>query len=177
MSRARVAVGSGVLALGVLFGYSPAGAAPNGPEGFGEPTQEQIERSIQVWDPSGHVEALEVESTEGDDTVVNLDSDILFAFGSAELPQSAATRIADLVSDIPQNARVSVTGHTDNIGSDADNLTLSQQRAEAVASAITAARADLVLTVEGRGETEPVASNSSPEGREDNRRVEIRYGG
>ena len=72
---------------------------------------------------------------------------------------------------------MSVTGHTDDVGTDADNLSLSKDRAATVAAAVTAARPDLVLTVEGRGESDPVESNREPAGREANRRVEIRYGG
>jgi len=137
-------------------------------------------RQRAVWDPSGSVEPLETETTQGDETVVSLDSDILFAFGSAEVSPVATERIGQLVVEIPQGAAVSVIGHTDSVGDDAANLELSRQRAQAVAAAITAARPDLALDVQGRGETEPVAPNSSggednPEGREQNRRVEIRY--
>jgi outer membrane protein OmpA-like peptidoglycan-associated protein len=147
------------------------------PADFGEPTAEQIADSIHVWDPTGHVEVIETESTDGDETVLSLDSDILFAFGSSEMPSSATSRISELVAGIPEGAAVSVTGHTDDVGTDADNLELSKDRAATVAAAVTAARRDLVLTVEGRGESDPVESNSEPEGREANRRVEIRYGG
>lgn len=108
---------------------------------------------------------------------MSLDSDILFAFGSAELSPVAVARLADLVADVPQGIAVSVIGHTDDVGSDADNLVLSQQRAETVAGAVAAARPDLILDIEGRGESDPVESNSDPEGREQNRRVEIRYTG
>lgn len=156
------------------------------PDEYTDPTPEMLARVILVWDPSdsvhvwdvsGHVTGMETVTTEGDESVLSLDSDILFAFGSAELPDSAAATIGSLIGDIPQAAAVSVTGHTDDIGSDADNLVLSQQRAEAVAGAISAARADLVLQVEGRGETEPVESNAEDAGREANRRVEVRYQG
>lgn len=130
------------------------------------------EASVHTWDLSGHVAVIETRTTEGDESVLSLDSDILFAFGSAELSSTAATTIGTLIGDIPDAAAVSVTGHTDDIGSDGDNLVLSQQRAEAVAAAIRAARGDLVLQVEGRGETEPVESNAEDAGRKANRRVE-----
>lgn len=86
------------------------------------------------------------------------------------------------MTDLPQTAAVQVTGYTDSIGTDAANLALSQQRAQAVAAAITAARADLKLEIRGRGAADPVAPNTSggqddPEGRRLNRRVEIRYTG
>jgi len=167
-----------VLVTTALLGHS-IGAVAEGtdPADFGEPSAEQIAESIHVWDPSGHVETLEDQSTDGAETLVTLDSDILFAFGSAEISANAEARIRELVADVPQGAAVSVVGHTDDIGSDADNLTLSGRRAQTVATAIAAARPDLVLDVEGRGEGDPVASNADSEGREANRRVEIRYSG
>lgn len=177
-----------LLALGACASVaSPAVAVAD--EDFGDPTAEQLadsvrtwdpSGSVRVWDPNGSVEPLETTTIEGDETVISLGSDILFAFGSAEVSPVATERIGELVVEIPQGAAVAVTGHTDSIGDDAANLELSSQRAQAVAAAITAARPDLVLDVQGRGETEPVAPNTSggednPDGRELNRRVEIRY--
>lgn len=146
------------------------------PAAFTDPSPKAVAASIHIWDPSGHVVAMQTQTTDGSEAVITLDSDILFAFGSAELPDAARMRISELVGDIPDGAAVSVVGHTDDIGSDAGNLVLSQQRARAVAAAITAARRDLTLVVEGRGESDPVAPNRDAEGREANRRVEIRHG-
>lgn len=175
--RTLAAAGAAMtLATGLIWA-TPAAAEPTSPDDFGEPTSEQIAASIQVWDPTGSVSTIESVTVEGEETVLSLDSDILFEFGSAKLPPSAAAAIADLIVDVPQGAQVSVIGHTDDVGTDSDNLTLSIQRAETVAAAVAAARPDLVLVVEGRGEADPVESNSSPEGREANRRVEIRYVG
>lgn len=67
-----------------------------------------------------------------------------------------------------------VEGHTDSVGSDAYNLKLSQARAEAVAAPMQAngmmLPADRVI---GRGESLPLSSNDTPEGRQDNRRVVV----
>lgn len=199
-ARGRV-VGAVTVCSVLLLGASAAvAAAPTGPDESPDPTTSQVAESIMVHDPSGSVEVidpsgsvrsfdlsravstLETETTDGEDTVVTLDSDILFDFGSAELSAEAGARIGQLVADVPQGAGVSVTGHTDSIGDDAANLELSQRRAQAVAGAVGAARGDLVLDVQGRGKTEPVAPNASggeddPEGREQNRRVELRYTG
>ncbi len=176
--RGPLLIGAGFVSVLMLVG-PPAAAQPVEPvqpTDFGQPTREQIAASIHVWDPTGHVKVIETETTEGDEAVLSLDSDILFAFGSAELSSKAVSTIAELVADIPQGVGVSITGHTDDIGSDAENLMLSQRRGESVAAAVTAGRADLRLDVEGRGENDSVESNSSPEGQEANRRVEIRYG-
>ncbi|MGB3618753.1 MAG: OmpA family protein, partial [Catalinimonas sp.] len=68
-----------------------------------------------------------------------------------------------------------IAGHTDNIGSDAYNQGLSQQRARAVydyfvQNGVPAGR----LSSKGYGESEPAATNSTPEGRQQNRRVEMK---
>ena len=83
---------------------------------------------------------------------------------------------------VPRGATVTIGGHTDSIGTTASNQKLSQRRAQAVATVVKAARSDLKLSVKGYGESRPVAPNTSggkddPDGRAQNRRVEIRYGG
>lgn len=170
------------VALSILATAAPARPAGSEdpspvtvPASFTDPTPQQVARSIQVWDPSGSVAALETESVEDGEVVVRLSSDILFAFGSSELPPAAPEQIGELLADAPEGAAVQVTGHTDDIGSDASNQSLSEDRAQAVAGAIEATRPDLELTVAGRGESEPIAGNDDPEGRQQNRRVEIRF--
>jgi len=76
------------------------------------------------------------------------------------------------------DVNVIVVGHTDSIGSEAYNQKLSERRAEAVRDflvghGVSASR----LSTEGRGESEPVASNDTKEGRYQNRRVELRSAG
>jgi outer membrane protein OmpA-like peptidoglycan-associated protein len=138
--------------------------------------------SVCTWDLKDSVRELEQTGTDGPETVVSLNSDILFAFGKATLSQAATTRIRALVARVPRRSALAVGGHTDDLGADAANLALSRRRAEAVAAAVRAARPDLRLTVKGYGEARPVAPNSSggrddPEGRAKNRRVELRYRG
>lgn len=120
--------------------------------------------------------------TEGGTTTITLESDVLFDFGSAELSEAAQKKIGEVVGEIPEGGAVSVDGHTDDVPYHRGNDVLSQERAQAVADAIAAARPDLDLTVTGHGDTDPVAPNSkggedNPEGRAENRRVEIRYDG
>lgn len=121
-------------------------------------------------------------TTSGGSTVVTLDTDVLFEFAEAELGESAQEAVAEAVADVPDGAKVTVVGHTDSVGSDAANLKLSKERAQAVADVIEDERDDLELDVSGKGEKDPVADNDkggedNPEGREKNRRVEIRYQG
>ena len=127
------------------------------------------------------IEAFEPEVEEsGDETVVSLQTDVLFRFGEASLSSGAKDAVAAAVADLPEDAAVDVVGHTDSVGSDADNKKLSTERAEAVATVIEDERDDLDLNVSGKGESDPVEPNErggedNPEGREKNRRVELRY--
>lgn len=104
--------------------------------------------------------------------------DLLFAFDSAKLnPADKAkldTIVARLRNEAP-SARLSVTGHTDSVGSDAYNLKLSEKRAKSVADYLVTSGipADSVQSVGGAGESQPVADNKTAEGRALNRRVEI----
>jgi outer membrane protein OmpA-like peptidoglycan-associated protein len=142
-----------------------------------------LDGSVATFSPDGSVEIIEEQvRTVGEETVVTLSSDILFEPTKAELPATAPDNLAEVLTDAPQGAGVTVTGHTDSVGDDASNQLLSEQRAQAVATAIATARPDLVLTVQGRGETEPVATETTGDAvdagaRAKNRRVEIRYVG
>ena len=71
-----------------------------------------------------------------------------------------------------------ITGYTDNVGEDADNSTLSLQRAEAVRDQLVSLGADAnKFQVSGAGETNPIADNTTDEGRAKNRRVEVAVAG
>jgi outer membrane protein OmpA-like peptidoglycan-associated protein len=102
--------------------------------------------------------------------------DVLFDSGKATLKPGAAStidRLAMFLEKSPDRA-VSIEGHTDSMGSEDYNLTLSENRANAVKAALMARgiAAERVVTV-GKGEGEPVATNENSAGRQQNRRVEI----
>jgi outer membrane protein OmpA-like peptidoglycan-associated protein len=103
---------------------------------------------------------------------------ILFPFDVAE-PGVRNERIMDeyVYPRVTENARISVSGYTDVIGSEEYNLKLSQQRADAVRAIILKRLGDPAaerLTAAGLGETSPVFSNDTPEGRFYNRTVSLR---
>ena len=102
---------------------------------------------------------------------------ILFESGKSDLkPESTPTlkAIAAALKGHP-DLKVEIQGHTDNVGSAPSNLTLSQARADAVKAALVAdyAIAEDQLSAKGYGDTKPVTKNATPEGRANNRRVEI----
>jgi outer membrane protein OmpA-like peptidoglycan-associated protein len=103
-------------------------------------------------------------------------NNILFETGKATLkPESMEEiqKVADYMKKNP-SARFEVQGHTDNQGSDKVNDPLSQQRAEAVVMALEQQGVDpFNLRPVGKGSHEPVADNSTDEGRAKNRRVEF----
>jgi outer membrane protein OmpA-like peptidoglycan-associated protein len=103
-------------------------------------------------------------------------SDVLFKSGSFELLPGARERLAKvsgIVLAYP-SLHLAVEGHTDSIGTDEYNQNLSEQRAEAVRDYfVQQGIAAASIEARGFGKTEPIASNDTPEGRQQNRRVEL----
>jgi len=148
-----------------------------------EPTGEEPEgrSSTDEAPPENRALAEAAESIGGEMTDAGvrlaLGGDRLrFASGSAALPAAELPdldRTAKLLAERPElSARIE--GHTDSVGSRALNQSLSQQRAEAVMAALVQRGVDAArLTAEGIGPDRPIASNDTPAGRSQNRRVEI----
>ncbi|MBI4517660.1 MAG: OmpA family protein [Deltaproteobacteria bacterium] len=107
---------------------------------------------------------------------IELSSDVLFESGKAYLQPGARdklARFAGVLNRYPES-RVAVVGHTDNRGSDELNYSLSKQRADAVASVFSASGVSPSrMTTLGEGKSRPVATNETPEGRAQNRRVDV----
>jgi outer membrane protein OmpA-like peptidoglycan-associated protein len=112
----------------------------------------------------------------GSQLIVTMPQDILFATGSATLTPTLIGDLQDVARSLNTypNTTVQVVGHTDNTGDAAYNQRLSEQRAQSVASVlISSGVAPSRVQIVGRGENNPIASNQTPEGRQQNRRVEI----
>lgn len=113
---------------------------------------------------------------EGEGIIVRFDSGILFDFNKTELKEAAKVNIQSLAASLNQypGTDVKVYGHTDNVGTAAVNLSVSEKRAAAVKTYAVSqgVPSDRLVTV-GKGLTEPVADNSTEAGRAANRRVEI----
>lgn len=119
---------------------------------------------------SGYVEKV------GNKLVVKFDSGILFDTGQAALKPEAQHELGEfarILNEYP-DTNLDIQGFTDSVGNEALNRKLSQERAEAVTNYLSQAGvARSRLVSQGLGESHPVASNSSAEGRAKNRRVEI----
>ncbi|WP_228069782.1 OmpA family protein [Actinomyces bowdenii] len=121
--------------------------------------------------------------SDGTRTRATLSGDVNFETDSATLTDRAKQVLDEIVSGwggTPPES-VAVVGHTDSVADDAHNQTLSEQRAQAVADYLTSKAPSVKVEVSGKGESEPVASETkedgsvSEEGRAANRRVEITW--
>lgn len=101
---------------------------------------------------------------------------LFFETGASELlPASVSelNRISKVIQD--RSLKVEISGHTDNVGKDTDNQKLSLERAEAVKKFLITLGCDSKkLVTVGYGKNKPIAPNTTPEGRQQNRRVEFR---
>ena len=112
----------------------------------------------------------------GNQIILNMPSNITFQTDSATVNAGFNDTLVSvgLVLKKFNKTVVDVTGHTDNTGSDAHNQDLSQRRAVAVATILANQGVDQRrFYIEGKGESSPIASNATEQGRAQNRRVEI----
>lgn len=125
-------------------------------------------------DMQREIERLKAEKT--DRGLVLTLGDVLFATGKAELKVGAENNLNNLVSFLGkyQDRSVEVEGHTDNVGAEAYNQALSEQRAESVkAYLVSRGIAGQRITTVGKGMHSPKVDNGSASGRQQNRRVEV----
>ena len=157
---------TGSTARGAIIGAVVGGAA-------GAVIGHQMDQQAKEIDQS--VPGAKVERV-GEGIQVTFDSGLLFDFDSDRIRPDAAANLNSLAESFVKypNSDLLIVGHTDSRGDDTYNMNLSQRRANA-ASAYLAARgvpANRIKT-SGRGEMEPVASNDTEAGMQQNRRVEI----
>jgi outer membrane protein OmpA-like peptidoglycan-associated protein len=112
----------------------------------------------------------------GEGIKITFDSQLLFDFGKSNLKESNKQDLQKLAETLKQypDTDLLIVGHTDDVGSNAFNKTLSKKRANAVSSYLNSfGIANSRLDVQGLGETQPVYTNDTEDNRAQNRRVEI----
>lgn len=154
---------------GALIGAAVAGTAG---AAYGHYADNQEAELRKRMDGTG----VQVER-EGDQIKLVMPGAITFATGQADIQPSFYSTLGKLSSSFQsfQDSNLIVTGHTDSTGSADANLGLSTRRADAVAQYLRANGVDAArIQTTGAGSSQPVASNSTVEGRAQNRRVEIK---
>ena len=126
--------------------------------------------------PNAQVE--EVTDANGLKAVkVTFDSGILFATNKADLNQASKNSLAKFSTVLKNNSDcyVDIYGHTDSTGNDGINIPLSNNRAKSVYNYLMSCgvASNQIQKVEGKGSSQPVADNSTVDGRKQNRRVEV----
>lgn len=157
---------TGSTARGAIIGAVVGGAAG---AVIGHQMDQQA-KEIQQTVPGAKVERV------GEGILVTFDSGLLFDFNSDRIRPDAAANLTNLASSLNKfgESKIMIVGHTDSVGDDAYNMGLSNRRATSASAylqsrGVPASR----ITTTGRGEAEPVASNDTDAGRQQNRRVEI----
>ena len=163
---ALIGYASGATLAGFLIGAAVGGAAGAYIGNYMDKQAAEIERDI---------EGAQVERV-GEGIKITFDSGILFDVDKAELKNQHKSELTELAAILNkyEDTNILLVGHTDSTGSEEYNLGLSQRRAQSVASYLGSQNvSNARFTVEGYGQTKPVASNDTAEGRAQNRRVEV----
>jgi outer membrane protein OmpA-like peptidoglycan-associated protein len=157
---------AGNTAAGAIIGAAVGGTAGGIIGHYMDEQAEEMQRDL---------EGAKVERI-GEGIKITFDSGILFDFDKADLKTDARENISRLavILNKYEDTNILLEGHTDSDGPDSYNMALSERRARAVQSylvqqAVSSGR----ITATWYGETQPVADNSTPEGRAANRRVEV----
>jgi outer membrane protein OmpA-like peptidoglycan-associated protein len=157
---------AGSTATGVIIGAAVGGTAG---ALIGKQMDEQAE-ALEEELPGAEIERV------GEGIQVTFDSGILFDFDSYNLRPVARDHLTNLAASLNEypDSEILIVGHTDSSGADDYNQTLSERRADAAGNFLFQAgvRPSRVKTI-GLGEAEPVGSNETDEGMQQNRRVEV----
>jgi len=157
---------AGSTAVGAILGAVVGGAAGAYIGNYMDKQAAEMERDL---------EGARIERV-GEGIKITFDSGIMFDVESSTLRSEAKTNLQKLavILNKYEDTQIVIEGHTDSTGSDEHNMDLSIRRAQSVGSYL--ATNNVIPTrfhVVGYGETQPVADNSTVEGRQKNRRVEI----
>ena len=157
----------------------PGSAGPGNPR-----VAQTVDRVVTPVSRSSSSDSAVTYSSDGQTTVASLSGDVTFDVDSAALTDRAKQVLDEIVSrwNGKPPATVTVVGHTDSVADDAYNQKLSEQRAKVVADYLTSKVASLNVQSSGKGESEPVASETNEDGsvneagKTANRHVDVRWG-
>ncbi len=166
--------------IGHIAGNTAIGAAVGGAVGAGAGAiiGKKMDKAKAEAEKVKNAQVEEVKDANGLDAVkVTFDSGILFQTNKADLSTTAKNSLAQFAQVLNNNkdCDIAIIGHTDNTGNDAINQPLSVSRANSVNNYLKSCgvSASQIKSVEGQGSSNPVADNSTAEGRKQNRRVEV----
>ncbi len=175
----KVSLGVAVAASLLLAGPSAMAEDKYLKDPFDRPVKDPFDRCILTIGGVDFPECSGVAPAPQEPTIetMALSADAFFDFDKATLKPAGRASLDTLVSDLGQVQQVNsidVVGHTDSVGSEQYNQGLSERRASSVRDyMVSKGVSPSLITTSGRGELEPVATNATPEGRAQNRRVEI----
>ena len=156
---------TGSTARGAIIGAAVGGAAGAIIGHQMDQRAKEIEQNV----PAAVVERV------GEGIQVTFPSGLLFDFDSDVVRSNAASNLNELAKNLSKynDSNLMIVGHTDAVGSSAYNQSLSERRAQSAASYLSAQGVTRHIATAGLGEREPVSTNSTEAGRQQNRRVEI----
>lgn len=157
---------AGNTAVGAILGAAVGGTAGAIIGDYMDKQAEEMERDL---------EGATVERV-GEGIKITFASGIMFDVNKADLRPEAKANLVDMARILKkyEDTNILIEGHTDSDGSDAYNLTLSENRAASVSSYLAAqAVAGPRMTIYGYGESQPIADNTTASGKQLNRRVEV----
>lgn len=186
-TQRRTATGAGIGALaGAVIGSATGGNAGTGAvvgAGVGALGtyiwSQNMERQKREMEQATQGTGIAVTQTADNQLKLNIPSDISFAVGRSDIQPNFAPVLDQFAAGLRNNPNtdVRIVGHTDSTGSDAINNPLSVDRATSTRNYLTMRGVSgQRIQVEGQGSYQPIASNSTPAGRAQNRRVEIFVG-
>ncbi|MGM9512902.1 OmpA family protein [Roseateles sp. DB2] len=173
---AAVGATAGAVLSSVTGGKVGTGAIIGGALGAvaGHAWSRRMEEKQRALEQASAGTGVEVTRTEDNQLRLHVPGDLSFDTGRADLRPPLRPVLDQFAREFTSGMHVTIIGHSDNSGSDALNQPLSLQRAETVRDYLAARGVPAAqMTVAGRGSREPLASNSTEQGRERNRRVEI----
>ena len=186
-TQLRTATGAGIGALaGAVIGTATGGSTGTGAVlgaavgGIGTYIWSQnMEKQKREMEQATQGTGINVSQTADNQLKLDIPSDISFDTGRSDVKVKFAPILDRFASSLRdnQNTAVRIVGHTDNTGSDAINNPLSVQRATSTRNYLTMRGVSgQRIQVDGQGSYQPIASNATPAGRAQNRRVEIFVG-